>query len=94
MALTFRKIKSETHAAGKLPAAWVNIIYYLRIYDFCIYNFYYSLSDIVHMSYPFHLAICFKLLSNSFLLCHLCRKLKKHILGLLVDFDQVAVQLT
>ena len=49
--------------------------------------------DIVHTTYPLHMATCFKVFGNAFLLRHLSYKLRKHILGLLVNFGQIEVQL-
>ena len=66
---------------------------HLGKYNFCVHYFFHRRTNIVHSARPFHLAIHFKLFSDTLLLCHLLYKLRKHIVCLLIDTSQVAIQL-
>ena len=68
-------------------------VIHLGKYNFCGYYFFHRRTNIVHSAHPFHLAIRFKLFSDTLLLCHLLYKLRKHIVCLLVDVSQMAIQL-
>ena len=49
--------------------------------------------DVVHHTHPFHLAIHFKLFRDTLSFRHLIHKLRNHSLGLLINFEKIAVQL-
>ena len=57
-----------------------------------IYNFYSSISDVIHPGNPLHLIACLELFGHTFTLCHLFYEPKKHILSLFVYICKVSVQ--
>ncbi len=63
----------------------------LGMYDFFIDNIRCNRTYIVHPPHPFHLIFSLELFCNSLPLCHLCYKLRKHILGLPVNISEVGV---
>ena len=48
--------------------------------------------NVVHPGNPFHLAFCFQLLGNAFLLCQLGNESLLHFLRLAANFFQVEIQ--
>ncbi len=63
-------------------------------YQFCIYNFGCSVTDIIHPTNPFHLVFSLKFFCYILFFGKLFYHPKKHILCLLINLGKVAVQLT
>lgn len=69
---------------GTSPPLFHIIALHLCVYDFLIYNFRYTITDIVHLLYPQHLVILFKFFGYIFFFGNFFYQLKEHIVRLFI----------
>lgn len=67
------------------------VIVLSAVYVLIEYDFFRTVADAVHSSDPLHLIFFFEQLSDTLLLCYLLNQSGKHILGLLVNFNEMGV---
>ena len=63
------------------------VVNYIVVYDFRS-----SATNVIHLSNPLHLIVCFEFFCHALTLCHLFYEPKKHILSLLIYIGKVSVQ--
>ena len=63
------------------------VVNYIVIYDFCG-----SAADVIHLSNPLHLIVCFEFFGYAHTFCHLFYEPKKQILSLRIYIGKVSVQ--
>ena len=65
----------------------------LGVHQLVVNDFFYPISDAIHLPNPFNLIFGFKLLCNPLLLCQSFNQLKKHDFCLNVNLSQMVIQL-
>ena len=64
------------------------------IYQFFVYNLSCTVTDIIHLSYPQHLILCFQLFGYAFLFGKLFNKSVKHFVCFFINIGKISGELT